>query len=199
MLNLECWRFTTSFLRDFVTSSNFEDLEMDTDSLYLALSEKELYDCFREESKVEREIMRTENCTDDFTANATISFFPRTSCAEHKKRDKREPGLFKEEFRCTEMLCLCSKTYCCNDSNSNKYKISSKRLNRRTLEDCGDGPMAKYRKVLDEFINVTSTNRSFRTVHHSVATYEQTKKGLSYFYSKKIVDVDGIHTRPLNS
>ena len=37
--------------------------------------------------------------------------------------------------------------------------------------------MAKYGKVLDEFINVASTNRGFRTVDHSVATYEQTKKG----------------------
>ena len=57
--------------------------------------------------------------------------------------------------------------------------------------------MTKYRKVLDEFINVTSTNRGFRIVQHSVATYEQTKKGLSYFYPKRIVDADGIHTRPL--
>ena len=58
--------------------------------------------------------------------------------------------------------------------------------------------MAKYRKVLDEFINVFSTNTGFRIVHHSVATYEQTKKGLSYFYPKRIVDADHIHTRPLN-
>ena len=36
--------------------------------------------------------------------------------------------------------------------------------------------MAKYRKALDEINNVTSTNRGFRTVHHSVATYELTKK-----------------------
>ena len=58
--------------------------------------------------------------------------------------------------------------------------------------------MAKYRKVLDEVINVTSTNRGFRTVHHSVATYEQTKKGPSYFYPKRTVDADGVHTRPLS-
>ena len=32
---------------------------MDTDSLYLALSEEELYDCIREESKTERELLRT--------------------------------------------------------------------------------------------------------------------------------------------
>ena len=142
--------------------------------------------------------MRTEDCKDDFTANATTNFFPRTCCIKHMKHDKGEPGLFKEEFRCAEMLCLSSKNYCCYDSNSNKYKFSSKQSNKRTLEDWGDGPLAKYRKVLDEFINVTSTNRGFRTVHYSVATYEQTKTGLSYFYPKRIVDAEGIHTRFLN-
>ena len=39
--------------------------------------------------------------------------------------------------------------------------------------------MLKYRKVLEEAVNVTSTNGRFRTMKHSVATYEQTKKGLS--------------------
>ena len=72
---------------------------MDTDSLSLALSEKALYDCIREESKAEWEYMITEDCKDDFTANATTNFFPRTCCKKHMKHDKREPGLFKEEFR----------------------------------------------------------------------------------------------------
>ena len=142
--------------------------------------------------------MRTEDCKDDFTANATTNFFPRTSCAEHEKHDKREPGLFNEEFGCSETLYLCSKTYGCYDSNSNKYEFSSNNLNKITLEYCGDGPMAKYRKVLDEIINVSSTNRGLRTVHHTDATYEQTRKGLFYFCPKRIVDIDGIHTRLLN-
>ena len=77
-------------------------------------------------------------------------------------------------------------------------KSAAKAQNKRTLEDCVHGPMAKYRKVLYEFINVTSTKRGFQTVHHSVVTYEQTKKGLSYFYPKRIVDADGFHTCPLN-
>ena len=93
---------------------------MDFDSLYLALSEKELYDSIRKESKNEWELMRTEDCKDDFTANATTNFFPRFCCAKHKKHDKREPDLFKEEFRCTEMLCLCNNPYYCCDPNSNK-------------------------------------------------------------------------------
>ena len=133
-----------NFFEKFCDVNKFEELEMDTDSLYLALSEKELYDCIREESKVEWELMRTEDCKDDFTANATTTFFPRTCCTKQKKHDKREPSLFKEEFPCTEMLCLWSKIHCCYDSNSNKYKFSSKGLNKRTLEDCGDGLMAKY-------------------------------------------------------
>ena len=96
-----------------------------------------------------------------------------------EQHDKREPGLFKEEFRCTEMSCLCNKTHCCYDVTSNKLKFSSKGLNKRVLEQSGDGPLEKYRRVLNEKVNVTSNNRGFHTNNHSVATYEQVKKGLS--------------------
>ena len=95
------------------------------------------------------------------------------------------------------MLCLCSKTYCCYDSCSLKFKFSSKGPNKRTLESSGDGPMSKYRKVLEDTVNVASTIRGFRTIDHNVGTYESTKKGLSYFYPKRIVQEDEIHTRPL--
>ena len=54
-----------------------------------------------------------------------------------------------------------------------------------------------YRKVLDEAVSLKSTNRGLKTMNHVVATYEQTKKGLSYFYSKREVDCDGMHTKPL--
>ena len=171
---------------------------MDTDSLYLALSEEKLEDVILPKKRAEWDQLRSKDCTDNFTANAADSFFPRTCCSVHKKHDKREPGLFKEEFRCAEMLCLCSKLYCCYDRKSNKYKLSKKGLSKRTLEDCGDRPMSKYRKVLPEAVNVTSTNRRFRTIQHSVATYEQTKKGLFYFYPKRKVEEDGIHTKPLH-
>ena len=142
--------------------------------------------------------MRSNHCVDNFTADAVAIFFPRTCCVEHKQHDKREPGLFKEEFRCTEMLCLCSKTYCCNDVTSKKSKFSSKSLNKRVLEQSGEGPLEKYRRVLNEKVNVTSNNRGFRTNIHSVATYEQIRKGLTYLYPKRIVETDGIHTKPLN-
>ena len=44
--------------------------------------------------------------------------------------------------------------------------------------------MAKHRRVLDEAADLKSTNRGFRTINHKVATYEQTKKGFSYFIQK---------------
>ena len=58
--------------------------------------------------------------------------------------------------------------------------------------------MAKYRQVLDEAVNLKSTNRGFKTINHAVVTYEQLKKGLSYFYPKREVEGDGIHTEPVN-
>ena len=126
------------------------------------------------------------------------TFPPRICSNAHKKHDKGETGLFKEEFRCAEMLCICSQTCCCYDKQNNKYMFTSKGVNKKTLKDCGDGPMSRSRKVLEESVNVTSTNRGFRTIQHSVATYEQTRKRFTYFYPKRIVEEDGIHTKPLD-
>ena len=187
-----------NFFDKFCDVDTFKELEIDTDSLYLALAHNNLYECIRPSKKSEWEALREHDCDDSFKADVVKNFFPGTCCDKHKKHDKREPGLLKEEFRCTEMICLCSKTYCCYDAKSDKYKFNSKGLNKRTLEETGDGPFEKYRRVMEEIINSTSTNRGFRTINHCVATYEQTKKGLSHFYPKLKVLSGGIHTGPLN-
>ena len=148
-------------IKKFCDTAKYEEFEMDTDSLYLALTEKNSEDFILPVKRNKWEAIRSRDCTDSLTANATGNFFPKTCCTAHKKHDNREPGLFKEEFRCSEMLCFCSQTYCCYDRKSNEYKFCSKRLNKRTLEDCGDGPMSKYRNVIEEAVNVTSTNRGF--------------------------------------
>ena len=96
MLEL-CYKFFTKFC----DVNKFEELEMDTDSLYLALAEKELEDRIRPEMREESQRLRSNDCVDIFTADAVANFFPRTCCVKHKQHDKREPGLFKEEFRCT--------------------------------------------------------------------------------------------------
>ena len=137
-----------NFFTRFCDVNKFQELEMDTDSLYLALAEKELEDCIRPEMRADRQRLRSKDCVYSFTADAVANFFPRTCCVKYKQHDKREPGFFKEEFRCTEMLCLCSKTYCCYDVTCNKHKFSSKGLNKSVLEKGGDGPLEKYRRVL---------------------------------------------------
>ena len=50
---------------------------------------------------------------------------------------------FTEVFRCTD-----------------KFKFSSEGVNKRVLEDSGDEPMSKYRRVFDEAVNLTTTNGS---------------------------------------
>ena len=148
--------------------------------------------------RAEWQKLRSNDCVDTFTADAVANFFPRARYVKHKQLDRREPGFFREEFRCTEMLCLCSKIYCYYYVTSNELNFSSKDLNKRVLEQSGDGPLEKYRRVLDEKVNVTSNSRGFRTNNHSVATYEQVKKGLSYIYPQRKVETDGIHTQLLN-
>ena len=91
----------------------FEELETDTWYLYLALAQDNLYDCIRLYKKADWEALREPECDDSFEADAVQNLYHRTCCDKHKKHDKREPCLFKEEFRYTEMIFLCSKTYSC--------------------------------------------------------------------------------------
>ena len=53
-------------------------------------------------------------------------------------------------------------------------------------------------RILNGAVNLTSTNIGSRTVTHMVATYEQTKKGLSNFYLKRQVHDDRTQRKPMN-
>ena len=79
---------------------------METDSVYLALAHENLYGCIRPAKKQEWEALRQRDCNDSFQADNIRNFFPRKCCFKHRKHDKREPGLLKEEFRCTELISL---------------------------------------------------------------------------------------------
>ena len=109
---LELYYFSFKKIFD---NDKYEEFEVDTDSLYLALSHENSKDVILPEKRAEWNQLSSKDCTDNFTEKSTDNVFPRTCCNVHKKHDKREPGLFNEEFRCAEMLCLCSKTYCCYD------------------------------------------------------------------------------------
>ena len=121
--------------------NSFEEMEMDTDPLYLAVAHDSLQDCVKLDMREVWNNIRMNDCSITFAADSSNNFFPRTCCSKHIKHDKREPGIFKEEFCCSEMICLCSKTYCCFDQSIDKFKFSSKGLNKRTLEESGAGPL----------------------------------------------------------
>ena len=71
----------------------FAELEMDTGSLFLALSELDLFHYIRPEMKKKWNPSRRGDCAEEFLASST-TIFPRTCCVKHKKHDRREPGLF---------------------------------------------------------------------------------------------------------
>ena len=76
-----------NFFDRFCDVNKFEELEMDTDSLYLALTHEKLYECIRPAKKQEWEALRKQDCNDSFQAEAIENFFPRTCCSKHKKHD----------------------------------------------------------------------------------------------------------------
>ena len=71
-----------NFFNRFCDVNKFEDLEMDTDSLYLALTEKELEDCIRPEARAEWQKLRSNDCVDGFSADAVANCFPTTCCVK---------------------------------------------------------------------------------------------------------------------
>ena len=176
-----------NFYENFCDTDKYEELEMDTDCLYLALSEEKLEDVILPEKKLKG--------TSYVLIIALISllrmlpgiFSPEVAIRPTRNMIKESRVSSKKSLD-VQKCCVSSKTNCFYDKQTNKYKFSSKGLKKRTLEDCGDGPMSKYCKVLEESVNVTSTTRGFWTVQHSVAKNKQTKKGLSYFHPKRIVE-----------
>ena len=67
-----------NFFKNFYDTDKYEELEMENDSFYLALSEENLEDVVLPEKRAEWDQLRSKDSTDNFTANATEKFFPRT-------------------------------------------------------------------------------------------------------------------------
>ena len=67
--------------------NNFEELEMDTDSLNLALEEAALDECILPSERSEWTEKRSKDCPDKFRADAKNNIFPRTCCSKHIKHD----------------------------------------------------------------------------------------------------------------
>ena len=161
---------------------------MDTDSVYFGIARETLDEC-----------VRPEKLNDWFDKKYT--YFASDSdnlvpfeggYITEKQYHKRTPGLYKLEFSGDGMICLNSKVYHIwgHDKEGNLvYKTSSKGMqdrNQLLRED--------FQKVLEEKSEHRVQNAGFIQEGTRIFTYTQDKKGLNYFYCKRIVLEDGINT-----
>jgi hypothetical protein len=200
---------------------------MDTDSAYMAISGSCLEDIIKPDMQEKYKQGLKGFCTDtEVEADAQHHWFPRTCCSKHARYDKRTPGLFKLEYQGDEMIGLCSKTYIVrktkflNPSSRNiaasrlltrakklkprkrlqksrqtqEFKFSSKGISKRSVK----APMTAFRQVLKTGMSQSGHNRGFRVRNNAVFTYTQERRGFTYFYCKRKVLNDGIHTDPLD-
>ena len=80
-----------------------------------------------------------------------------------------------------------------SDIEDKKY-FSSKRIQK----DKNDITKERFEKVLTDQNNKdVSTNKGFCVIDNYMITYTQEKKGMSYFYDKRIICLNGIDTLPL--
>lgn len=189
---LRMLQFHYNFLDRFVSRVNYQLLEMDTDSSYLALSKATLEEVVRPPLKEEYIRLRKGYCKDGPTP--FLQYFPRTCCEKHALYDKRVPGVFKTEFVGDEMIGLCSKTYFVDNRELGISKLSCKGVNKSLVEN----PLQIFRRVLKRKLPETCENKGIREKGNTMYTYKQTQLGFNYFYVKRQVLEDGVSTIPLD-
>ncbi len=192
---LRMLEFYYDCLDKYLDRKHFELIETDTDSLYFAISEDTLDKVIKKDLTPEFEHALKGYC-DQPEITAKDHYFPRTCCDKHAKHDKRTPGLFKLEFEGLETVALNSKSYVVSNptSDDEKVKFSCKGVNKATVTE----PLKTYQNVLNTTQTISANNIGFRAKNNTIFTYEQEKVGWSYFYIKRRVLGDGIHTVPLD-
>ena len=173
LAKLRMLQFYYDFLDRYLDRKDFELIQMDTDSNYLAISGKTLEEIVKREMKAEFEEQKKNWLAWD-------------------KWSGRTPGLFKKEFEGERMIALCSKCYYAEDGEAKNKKLSSKGMSKRQNEI----NWQRFKAALGGSKDM-ATNRGFRMRDGNMVTYEQQKLGLSAYYDKRWVLPDGIHTEPI--
>ena len=188
LAKLRMLEFYYDFLDKFCDRRDFELIQMDTDSFYMALSANDFDDIIKPEMKELYSEAEKKNwlVTDEYS--------------------KRVPGLFKAEFQGKRMIALTSKCYYADSggkaggeagaklgaklgTDEGIKKFSCKGVSKRQNEMNWE----RYRKALFGSLD-KARNIGFRKRDNHIVTYEQSKLGLSAYYDKRIVHEDGIHT-----
>ena len=149
---------------------NFDLIPMDTGSMHMAIS--------GEFDKIVRPKLR------EYDHGGKAEFLSTS------KYHERTPGLLAE-FQGKRMITLTIKCYYANDGKA-EHEISFKGVRKKQNSMSWE----RYLEALNGSID-TATNMRFRPYEQGIVTYTQDKLGLSACYDKRIVDPDGIHTKPL--
>lgn len=195
---LKILRFYYDFLMKFIDFSDFCCSQMDTDSLYIGISKKNLMMCVRENLRdqfvEEYERWMTKQYCDEHKGKFfAVSFAgekwePEECCCKAAKYSSRTPGLFHVEFEGDFIIALSSKCYYCGPNPKISSKGISKKHNNLTEAD--------YTNILRNKSTATGLNKGFRVRGTDMFTYTQNRRGLSYLYGKRIVAENGITTLP---
>ena len=190
LAKLRMLQFYYDFLDKYIDRRDYELIQMDTDSMYFALS----YDTLEE--AVKPELLK------EFENN-------KKQWLSWDKWSNRESGLFKLKKEGRRAIPLCSKCYFVDDENSAKTKMSSKgvsqkqnmpppkpNLSLKLKQEHNEQLWRRYERALDGYKDM-AINRGFRMKDGVMYTYEQHKLGLSVYYDKRWVLEDGIHTEPI--
>ena len=172
LAKLRMLEFVYDMMHVYFDPHDYEFIQTDTDSLYMALSGDSLDEIVRPELREQWEVSKWD-------------WFPKTAW------EKRTPGLFKEEFKGYKMIALCSKCYIAMGSTT---KTSAKGVNKRQNQLVWD----QYFKALNSEEDEEVTNVGIRKGADGMITYAQKKKGLSGYYDKRLVWPDLIHTSPID-
>ena len=172
LAKLKMLEFYHDFVDRFFDRRDFELIQMDTDSLYMAISSEKLSDLVKPSMKdeYEKEVLNYLVTRDEFS---------------------RTPGLFKEEFTGFRMIALTSK--CLYAENNKGTKISCKGVNKSQNTKLWDN---FYDTLFSDYID-KAENVGFRRDKGRVVTYTQSKLGLSGYYDKRVVLEDNVHTKNL--
>ena len=178
LAKLRMLQFYYDCLDKYVDRSDFQYVEMDTDSAYLALSGTKLDDVIKPHMKEEYE-------------RDKYNWFPNETTKELKAYNKRTPGLFKVEFEGNTMYALCSKLYFVEGETKSKYSCKGIQKNQNEINK------DRFHNVLFNDVKDMCINKGFRVINNEMVTYIQHKKGISYYYDKRVVLADGVSTVPL--
>jgi hypothetical protein len=194
-------------LDKYVAREDYQMINMDTDSSYVALSgpfNRLIRPDLREQFLSEYNKWYVQPyCPEHETEfrdcfRMAKEFQQRDCCRQYQLWDSRTPGKFKVEFQGSVICALNAKTYICHKSSSEHTpaatKLSSKGLSKKTNKLTVDD----YLHVLRSKKKLCGLNTGFIRKSNKTYTYSQVKTGLTYFYCKRKVLPDGVSTTHLD-